>query len=164
MNNNDLLPNGSYPFLKDFIKDCPSDWITFYKDIYPERAFEKFNENSDFPEAWRPDSYEKGFVIVIDEGRVFGERGTIITKDNKVIHEYSFEWVFQKPEEHTIFQNSSLNPSFIELENVAILTHTWSLNYYHWMLEVLPRIHLSEESGVHVREVYCKQSLSARNS
>lgn len=89
------------------------------------------------------------FVAVIPGGRVYGDEGTVISPDNVLIWEVSYDWSNQ-PHKHTIFLLDSLPPVRHISGNVAVLTKIGSSNYYHWLYDVLPRIYLLTCSGISV--------------
>lgn len=85
-------------------------------------------------------------MAVIPDGRVWGVNGAVISSDNRLVWEASFEGVDVTPKSHSIFNEQTL-PDPLSVRNVADLTHVFSKNYYHWMYEVIPRIHLIQQSG-----------------
>ena len=73
-----------------------------------------------------------------------GEKA-VISPDNKLLWDVSVEWA-RWPKEHSIFQQKKMPPLTKTNKKVAVLNHPAAYNYYHWMLEVLARIHLLQES------------------
>ncbi|MEH7084168.1 glycosyltransferase family 61 protein [Neobacillus drentensis] len=138
--------------------------MNYFKEIYPPTEVPKHIKEfklgpnayigmlSQLDNWWNPAYFEKAYVAVLEEARVVGERGAIISNDNKIIHDYSFERVWQKPEEHTLFQKEKLFPISRNVNNAAILTHTFIYNYYHWLIDTIPRIHLLEQSGLNIEK------------
>jgi hypothetical protein len=116
------------------------------RKIYPTIAFKKNIRNP--PERY-PKSLEGGNVAIISNGRVWGKNGAIITPDNKLIWDVSLEYLIN-PWEHSIFKENQLPAISHYFDTVADLSHVGSTNYYHWMFEVLPRLHLIQASGINV--------------
>lgn len=94
----------------------------------------------------KPKASNKAFVVCIPKGRVWKDRA-VIAPDNKLLWDVSPEWgVYAQG--HSIFQEKQLPPIVRSKEAVAVLNHPAAHNYYHWMLEVLARIHLLQQSNL----------------
>lgn len=91
------------------------------------------------------------FVAVIPNGRIWGSAGCVVTPNHKILWDVSREWD-PAPTSHSIFQQASLPAIQRTSDTVAVLTKIGSSNYYHWMFDVLPRIHLIRLSGVAVEK------------
>lgn len=96
-----------------------------------------------------------GFITNISEGRVWGEGCAIITPDNYIIWELSYISV-PNPKSHPIFSETNLIKPEYSDENVAILFCEWPDNFYHWIFDVISRIHLIRESGIKVDKYVMK--------
>ncbi|WP_010630780.1 glycosyltransferase family 61 protein [Sporolactobacillus vineae] len=119
------------------------------KEIYPQTSIPgKTKRRPPWPSSWFPNPLksQSGYVAVIPDGRVWGVNGAIISPDNRLIWEASFEGVDVSQENHSIFREQSLTEP-LYIRDAADLTHVFSGNYYHWMYEVIPRIHLIHQSG-----------------
>ncbi|TLS52678.1 glycosyltransferase family 61 protein [Paenibacillus antri] len=95
---------------------------------------------------------EKAFVGVLPGGRYWvSDEGTIavISPDNKLIWDVSMQYRLPRSR-HPIFQKPDLPPAASSADTVAVLTYAFYDNYYHWLAEVLARIHLLDQSGVRV--------------
>jgi capsular polysaccharide biosynthesis protein len=157
------IPVGFYRKLEDFIFSEKGN-MNYFKEIYPSTDVPKHIQEfelgpnvyiglwSQIENWWHPKHFEKAYVTVLEQARVVGKRGSIITSDNRLIHDYSYEWVWQNPEEHTLFQEKKLYPISMHLKNAAILTHTFIYNYYHWLIDTIPRLHLLEKSGLNIEK------------
>ncbi|MDF2662750.1 MAG: capsular polysaccharide biosynthesis protein [Paenibacillus sp.] len=88
-----------------------------------------------------------GTVAFMPGGTVCGTECDIITPDNKLIGDYSLEWK-KHPTQRTIWKRSSLPPQQICPYPVAVLALKDSNIYYHWMMDVLPMLHLLKQSGI----------------
>ncbi|MDP4084403.1 MAG: glycosyltransferase family 61 protein [Bacillota bacterium] len=89
----------------------------------------------------------RGYVGILPNGRVWGQNGAIISPDNRLIWDVSLEWV-KNQKDHSIFKVKELTPISQTFDTVADLTHVGSRNYFHWMYEVFPRLHLLEWAGM----------------
>ncbi|MEH7179234.1 glycosyltransferase family 61 protein [Neobacillus vireti] len=87
------------------------------------------------------------FVASIPWGRVWGSNGSVITPDNKLLWDVSFEYNLT-PKTHSIFKQKELSPITYTLETLAVITFQVSFNYFHWMFDVLPRLELLRKSGI----------------
>ena len=87
------------------------------------------------------------FVACIPWGRVWGRNGSVITPDNKLLWDVSFEYHLG-PKKHPVFHQKELSPITYTLETLAVITFQVSFNYFHWMFDVLPRLELLRKSGI----------------
>lgn len=88
-----------------------------------------------------------GTLAVIPNGKVCGTECDIITPDNKLIGDYSLEWQ-KHPSERSIKTMERLPPLQKSERTVAVLALKDSNIYYHWMMDVLPTIHLLRQAGI----------------
>jgi capsular polysaccharide biosynthesis protein len=93
-------------------------------------------------------SHPNPFVAVIPDGRIWGWKGAVITPDNKLLWDVSIEHVEKAAEQHSVFAQDSLPPAEYVPDTVGVLTYTASDSYFHWMLDVLPRMDLIQKSGI----------------
>ncbi|SDN59811.1 Protein of unknown function [Paenibacillus sp. yr247] len=100
-----------------------------------------------FSEAAAPFRQRNGIVDIIPGGRIFGAKPDILTPDHKLIWKHSRE-KYKLPEEHSIFQLNSLPLINQNYDTVALLSIMDSGVYYHWMLDVLPRLHMLKLCGI----------------
>ncbi|WP_066258976.1 glycosyltransferase family 61 protein [Neobacillus drentensis] len=148
-------PQGIYNSVKDWVEanvESVSQGAVF-KEIYPGTTFSRRLKR---PPTRYPTILEGGSVGVIPNGRVWGLNGAIVTPDNHLIWDASLEFVHPRSN-HSIFKEEILFPISQHCELAADLTHVVGRNYYHWMYEVIPRIHLLRESGVPVERFIVKQ-------
>lgn len=132
------------PMLQEttYIKICPSHQIsrsqpkTLEQDIHWK-----------FKQEYRRES-PATFVAVVPNGRVWGDSGTVITPDDKVLADVSEEHGRKVPDTHSIFFQSKL-PAVYQVDGtVAVLSAAGSGGYFHWMFDVLPRVELIRRSGI----------------
>jgi Glycosyltransferase 61 len=93
-------------------------------------------------------AYDAERLAIIPQGRVYSNKGLIVTPDSLQIQDFSggaFEGLF----EHA-FVCKGLLPSIRSVPGkVAVFaTGLGDCNYYHWTVENLPRIRLMEEAGI----------------
>ena len=88
------------------------------------------------------------FVGVIPDGRIWGIRGAVLTPEDKLVWDVSIEHSAEPPEMHSVFRKASLPPPVYCDETWANLAYTARDSYFHWMLDVLPRLDLIRESGI----------------
>jgi hypothetical protein len=92
----------------------------------------------------------KAFVGDLPDGRYWaGEDGTfaVIAPDNKLIWDVSVQ--FRLPNlTHPALQRAELPPVCEMQETVAVLSYVWESNYYHWLGDVLARVHLLGRCGI----------------
>ncbi|MEH7480114.1 glycosyltransferase family 61 protein [Neobacillus drentensis] len=149
-----LPPNGIYNSVKDWVEanvESVSQGAVF-KEIYSETSFSRRMKR---PPTRYPTKLEGGSVGVIPNGRVWGLNGAIVTPDNHLIWDASLEFVLPRSN-HSIFKEEALPPISHHYGQIADLTHVVGRNYYHWMYEVIPRIHLLQQSGINVERYIVK--------
>lgn len=88
-----------------------------------------------------------GFIATMPGGRVCNEMCHIISPDNQLISDFSLEGKKQ-PTERSIYHSELLPPLHKTSGTIAMLAIKDSGVYYHWMLDVLPRIHLLNKCGI----------------
>lgn len=87
---------------------------------------------------------EQNFVIERKNWFVWGNQGCVITDKNYVFTEASRE--FGNDLLSVFKQVKLIKPTFYE-GRIAVLAASGSNIYYHWMVDVLPRIQLLKDSG-----------------
>ncbi|RAP76802.1 glycosyltransferase family 61 protein [Paenibacillus montanisoli] len=118
------------------MSDRPKDYYFWMKDWADSSGYAL----SDVYYPIAVDAQFPTFVARIPRGRVFGDDGTVISPNNVLIWETSYDWS-NDPHKHPIFLQQSLPPTEYVPGNIAVLTKIGSSNYYHWMYDVLPRIY-----------------------
>ena len=146
-------PEDIFPSVNEWLElGAESKRKGIYKPIYPHFYLKKRAKN---PPVRYPIKLAEGYAAIIPGGRVWGDNGAIVTPENKLIWDVSLEWVKNKWD-HSIFKMETLPPVTDYYDAIADLTHVGSRNYYHWMFEVLPRLHLIRESGFTVNRYIMK--------
>jgi hypothetical protein len=73
---------------------------------------------------------------------------SIITHDNKLLHEVSYQWGKHQASDNAVFQQKFfIHPKKYKGTAFHMLVGGAGLNnYFHWLFDVLPRLHLLEKS------------------
>ncbi|MFD2515646.1 glycosyltransferase family 61 protein [Pontibacter locisalis] len=89
---------------------------------------------------------EDKFILTLPNGRVWSSNGTIITEDNTFIKEINRN--SNDGSKNIIFyQKSIIKP--VKIDGCAVVVAVpWGSVYYHWMVDVLPRLELVKEAGL----------------
>ena len=82
----------------------------------------------------------EAFVIQLKNGNVYGLNGAIVTEEAVLLRDVSRE--FGKRNSHSIFERALLPKATHQKGNVAVLATAGANTYYHWLVDILPRIHL----------------------
>ncbi|WP_217635202.1 DUF563 domain-containing protein [Paenibacillus sp. yr247] len=114
----------SVPFLEPKTIEKKLHW-------YFRRCSERWKENTYYP---------KINVAVIENGRIYGARGVVLTPENKVIRHVSYPDILKGKEQ--------LPEPHYTKKTVAVLSFRYPNNYFHWMFDVLPRIALLRKSKI----------------
>lgn len=91
------------------------------------------------------------FVTKITNGRVWGRNGAVITPDNYVLEDLSIDHKRKASSvgylKHAALIDWAVSSVKQVPGRVAVLTHPTSFIYFHWMLEVLPRLELLRKAN-----------------
>jgi len=129
-------------------------------DIYPEHIVNYENAKTIHNEIdkdliERQAKVKNSYVAVIDNGYVYSSFGFILTADNKLIEDLSFELVADDPKKHHVFSINDLLVTNVTKENIAVLASCASdRNYYHWLIETLPRLDLLNRCNIHIDKYF----------
>jgi tellurite resistance-related uncharacterized protein len=104
--------------------------------IIEKEVYEKFPKTYVLPD-------KKVFVGLIKKARIISKNANIITEDNIDINED----VSSLAASMNSYQNYFVLPKIQEI-NSRILTISNSENYFHWMFEILPRLHFIKKTGL----------------
>lgn len=91
-------------------------------------------------QALSPPNPPDPFVAIIENGRICGEQGAIFTPDHILLEDVS--------DPRTLRKFDAQTPVAFTADTAAALTFPFGNNYFHWMLDVLPRIRLLRNSGI----------------
>lgn len=149
-------PAGHYGSFRDWITASGSDAGEVLLPVEFGERSTVLNEPSGLenPVHWRlrfsdaaNSRMRSGFVAVIPGGRLCRTMCHIITPDDKLLADFSLEWK-KPPEQRSIYERPTLPPLRPLPGTVALLAIKDSGVYYHWMLDVLPRLLLLRRSGI----------------
>jgi len=150
------LPQGFYEFTEDWINDSASNKTQLqenYKKIhFPHQIIRtepgRLDKNAHwkFKQEYQRESPET-FVVKIPNGRVWGQGGTIITPDDKVLADLSRIYA-QSINKHPIFCQWKFPKVQCIDGTVAVLSAIAGEGYFHWMCDVLPRLELLRLSNI----------------
>ncbi len=125
-------------------------WI---KEIIPEHSIYSKPPNSPnnidkVPSFFRDQGESKKFpkarLCFFKNARVVNENGVVISYDNRVFADFTFEFGKSIMENYEVFK-FYINKPKVRRECLAIITSTGNNCYYHWMFESLPRLKLLAE-------------------
>ena len=144
-----LPPKDFYESALDWVERSGLNKAEILDEIYPPIPIPRVIREEELQLlVGKPKFSNKAFVLKVSCGRVLGGKA-VISPDNKLLWDVSVEWG-KYPAEHSIFQEKKLPPLVKTDKTVAVLNHPAAYNYYHWMLEVLARIHLLQESRLKI--------------
>lgn len=105
----------------------------------------------------RQEEVPEAFVVTLDHGRLYADNFTsiaIITKGNKLVGDASFQFANRdlcRPEDNNIFrQRYFLEPQEVDGTVFSLLSGggAGEGNFFHWLIDSLPRLHLIREAGL----------------
>lgn len=88
--------------------------------------------------------YPESFACYLSGAHLIGDEGFVLTPDNRVLAEFHHEFNIRS------LRNALLRKPFVQVslhvhridEPVGLLAAPQGWNHYHWLFDVLPRIHL----------------------
>jgi capsular polysaccharide biosynthesis protein len=88
------------------------------------------------------------YVVRLPGGRVVGDYAAIITPENMLLQDLSPYFSVKRPSQHPIFRRAWL-PSPETLQGRVGVVHTRKAdNYYHFMIDIVPRIAVLAEASL----------------
>ncbi|MGG4343556.1 glycosyltransferase family 61 protein [Paenibacillus lautus] len=149
-------PVGYYPNLLDWVQASGLNREKHFRELYNSYSFE-YKDASSLGKT-PPPQFQGGRitaptanVAVIPSGRVWGMNGAVLSQDNMLLSDVSIEFYVDtliKGEKHPALHDWKPFPLVNTSETVAALTFGISQNYFHWLFDVLPRLHLIQLSGL----------------
>jgi capsular polysaccharide biosynthesis protein len=88
---------------------------------------------------------DRNFVIEAHNWHVWGNQGCVVTEDHLVVTDFLRAF---SNKTHTIFSQFKLNKPTFLAGRTAVVAASGSDVYYHWMVDVLPRLQLLEENNL----------------
>jgi capsular polysaccharide biosynthesis protein len=92
------------------------------------------------------------FLADLPNARVVGKAGFVVAPDETVLADVSLEW-YIPPERHSLLFRPCLpTPQILAGTSVALAVASGDA-YYHWFVDVLPRLAVLEKAGIHPSQV-----------
>ena len=89
------------------------------------------------------------YILSLPNARVWGANGAVVTKEDVFLNDVSREFGINNTSKgHSIFRNLIFKKVELTKGTVAVCTTAGANVYYHWMLDVLPRIMMLKEAGL----------------
>lgn len=144
--------NQSHPDSSSFIQDKP--FQSRQLKPYPLVASTNSDSNSYLKEIFYPET----FILKLDKGRILGEKGTILTSDDRVITETSVHFG-RNIDNHRIFKTLKLPvlSKFNNDDTIAVVTSASPHCYFHWMCDILPKLAILERNNIPYDKIYIKK-------
>ena len=129
-----------------------------YKEIYnsnkiyrtqPKTVDEKIH--GEFDIEYKHES-PAAFVAVFPDGEVWNRNGAVVTPDGYLVADVSSNFS-NAPKEPLNFIEWKLPSVYKVPGKVAVLSVIGGEGYFHWMFDVLPRIHLLRSSGICLEDI-----------
>ena len=123
-----------------------------YVEIYPASEVRRQPPRSiheDLPSVFREALLHANpsvFLATVPGGRVLGRYGSVISGDDFLLGDLSHEWFF-KPAQHPLRFRFSLPEPKVLRGISATLASPSGWNYFHWLLNALPRAGILEKAG-----------------
>ncbi|MCZ2397321.1 MAG: glycosyltransferase family 61 protein [Chitinophagales bacterium] len=94
--------------------------------------------------------YPDSFLAVINNGRVWGRNGAVITPDDLLLNDVSREFgkyggVFGR--EHSVFRQIKLSRARYIDGTVAVIASPGAYNFHHWLYDNIARFGILEQCG-----------------
>lgn len=105
-----------------------------------------------FGESSKPDTWDSGYAC-LQSSRVLGPHGAVITPDDHVVSDYS-RIIGRPGKAHPALGSLSLPKVELFHGRLAVLQVHQAANYYHWVLELLPRLGLLKTYQVEIDAYY----------
>lgn len=108
--------------------------------------FKRFSLASSKSSTWEAPILPQTFVLHIPKGRIFSDCGYVMIKGKYLVSELLWPWSpYKKGKKSLTLKNAA------QLQHVpgklVVLTQEGHRNYYHWMLEILPKLALLKNIG-----------------
>ncbi len=143
INKDRLLVKGFYAKAREAAEKNGFDYIQVYPrihgDLRPPTTQDPIHElfkatYANFPEE---------FIMQVPESRVFDREGLVILPDNMGVLDVNIMGESYK----SIKKILAEDVSYVEGNSLCLCTN-WSNFYYHWIIDVLPKLHIFEQTGL----------------
>jgi capsular polysaccharide biosynthesis protein len=156
-----MAPRGSYILTRDWTfekKYADPDALAEFISIEPERDIQlitspkavSYHRSPLFESRVKRYRVCELFVAKTTNGRIWGRNGAVITPDGYVLEDLSLDYKRLNKAgylKHSALRDWSVSSVRQIPGRVAVLTHPASYIYFHWMLEVLPRLELLRKAN-----------------
>ncbi|MBD2484124.1 tetratricopeptide repeat protein [Planktothrix sp. FACHB-1365] len=134
--NPDQLITSDFSSHVTYIPVYPASQIS----LNPSRTIAQFHPGFIFGQA----ETRNAFVVILENGKVWGDSATsaIMTAQNELLTDISTGCA------ELVLSSNKLPPAYKIDGTVAFLSVQWGEAFYHWLYDVLPGIHLIQESGI----------------
>lgn len=140
-------------FLQDLLKESS---ISYAKHLDRTRLlFPLFPLASTEDSSWPDPIIPETFILTIPRGKVYSING-IVLMNHCVIKELLWRWSFLRTD--FLDLNSLQKPEYVQ-GKVAVIAQEGQANYYHWMVEVLPKLAMLEENNISYDRLYVSTQL-----
>jgi capsular polysaccharide biosynthesis protein len=150
-------PRGAIATTKEWAAQPHTDGRD-YTEIYPAGTIERAPPRSIYAQPhWyfrqrRVCASVPVYLARIPQGRVIGRAGAVISGDDLILGDLSRDWFFETKEHPLLFKLKLPEPQKLAGKTVTLASPSgW--NYYHWLLDVLPRVGILEKAGVDLQSV-----------
>lgn len=143
------LPSSHYKSTGSYLEDHPSSGVRVTR-VKPQIELSRKHPRGLPPDHRRFVNEDRWLVrpatvTTIPRGRVVGDYGAIIAPENAFLFDLSPYFAVRRPEGHPIFRRIRLPRLEIYDDMIAVLACRGVDNYYHFLIDVLPRLALIEQ-------------------
>lgn len=138
---------------RQWLEAQSGDGLGSFKQIIPETVLQKKAPQSIYERYhWRFDRYMTQtappvFVATLKNASVVGSNGSVVGADGVVLYDLSKEWFFGAAQHSLLFRLKLPSPRKLTGRTATVAVASgW--NYYHWLLDVLPRFGILEKAGI----------------
>lgn len=133
-------------------------WCTAVDPVRPGRPIEPDTVGTRSPPldmaARAPREHPATFVACIPKGEVLGRAGACVTPEGRLLLDASAHLGLRSANEHRAFTGYLAAPPARAVRGrVAVLAAASAGNYYHWLLDALPRLRLIERAGIALESI-----------
>ncbi|MCH9630432.1 MAG: hypothetical protein S4CHLAM37_04310 [Chlamydiia bacterium] len=100
--------------------------------------------------TWSDPRIPEAFILSIPNGNVYSKNGLVFVGQN-LVKELLWRWSYLRSSSFDL--NTLKEPEFLAGKTV-VLAQEGAANYYHWMVEVLPKLAFLEENHIEYDQIY----------
>lgn len=92
------------------------------------------------------------FLAKLPDGNYISKYNSVVTRDNVLLDDLSFEFGTPKDKkgfEHSVFSMRIPKEKYYD-KTIAIIDTDGAYNYYHWIINILPKFYFVERSCIHI--------------